>query len=407
MTKISTKKIKVLAITHSFPTRYNPIAAIFLLNQLEALKKYCDIKVIFPYLYSPRLKLFNPYYKYSKVPEKEVIKGIPIYHPKYPMFPRIPIVSKFLNFFLILEGFLSYLSSKKIVKNIAKKWDPDIIHIHGTLGEGLLGVMCKRIFRKPLLITVYGKDITALSNRTFSKSMTKFTLANCDGIICQSRFLENEVKSLGITNKLFYIIPMGAKKEKFRLRDKEKTRKILSMPLEKKIILFVGHLEPRKGPEYLIEAMKEVAKKDKDILCCIIGKGELEKKLRKMASDYNLEQYVKFLGLKTNDEVSLYMSACDIFVLPSLMEGLPVVLCEALLSGKPVVATSVAGTPELVTEEEGYLVRPRDAVSLAEKIMLALRKEWDVKKLLKRGCEFTTYNSAKKLVDVYLKFLTN
>ena len=119
----------------------------------------------------------------------------------------------------------------------------------------------------------------------------------------------------------------------------------------------------------------------------------------------NAGSYIKFLGQKVNDEIAPYMNACDVFALPSLNEGLPVVLCEALACGKPVVATNVAGTPELVNNDAGYLVKPKDEAELAEKIQLALNKKWNVKKMLERAKKFSVPVSAGKVAVVYNRLL--
>lgn len=395
------KKIKVLILTHMFPTKYNPIAGIFLLNQLKALQKCCDIRVIFPHAYVPKIKIFNPYYRFSKIPQQEKIKGIQVYHPKYLMVPRILFKLRFLNFYLAIESFFSYFTSKKLANTIIGKWNPDIIHIHGAVSEGLLGTNLKNKYGKPLLVTVYGEDVTKYSKQAPSKYLAKLSLRNSDAIICQSRFLENEIRGIGLSNKRFFIIPMGVNTTNFKPKDKNKVRKILDLPLNKKIILFVGHLVTRKGVEYLIRAIKVISNKNKNILCCIVGKGYLENHLKRVASNLNLDEFVRFVGQKTNEEVAKYMNACDIFVLPSLNEGLPVVLCEALACGKPVVATKVAGTPELVNTDVGYLVKPKDVDDLSKKIILALNKKWDKEKLLKRSKEFSVTNSVEKLMGVY------
>ena len=70
------KKIKVLVITHTFPTKQNPIAAIFLLNQLKALKKYCDVKIIFPYAYIPRFRLLSLTIATPLCLKKRVLRGL-------------------------------------------------------------------------------------------------------------------------------------------------------------------------------------------------------------------------------------------------------------------------------------------------------------------------------------------
>lgn len=399
------RKIKVLIITYTFPTKYNPIAAIFILNQLQELKKYCDIKVIFPYAYVPRISFFNPYYRFSKIKNKEFVEGIEVYHPKYFMFPRVLFIKKFLSFFLVFESLFSHRNSKKVAKRIMRDWNPDIIHMHSPLSGGLLGVKIKRVYNKPLLVTVHGEDITLHSKKALSKHLIKFTLRNSDAIVCVSEFLKKKINSMGIKKNKFFISPMGAPLDKFKLIGTNKVRRTLNLPNNKKIILFVGHLITRKGVEYLIRAVKRVLKKDKNILCCIIGKGHLEEYLKKLTSDLGLNDYIRFLGVKTNKEVIPYMNACDLLVLPSLNEGLPVVLCEALACGKPVVATRVAGTPELVNNDVGYLVKPKDVNDLTEKIVLALNKKWEKEKLLKRAREFSVTVSVKKLMKVYKSFL--
>ena len=92
-------------------------------------------------------------------------------------------------------------------------------------------------------------------------------------------------------------------------------------------------------------------------------------------------------------------------VLPSLDEGLPNVVVEALACGKPVVATNVGGIPDVVNDDVGYLVRPRDENELARKIIMALERKWDRKKLMKRARQFSVTKSAKKLMDVYKNML--
>lgn len=399
------KKIKLLIMTHTFPTKYNPIAAVFLLNQLKELKKYCDIRIIFPYGYVPQIKIFNPYYRFSKIPSEEKVEGIAVYHPKYLMIPRMMFGTRFLNLYLSIESIFSYLSSRKIADKIVEEWNPDILHMHGSLSEGWLAKRLKRKYKKPLLITVYGEDITRLSKEMLSSQITRSNLNEADAIICQSRFLRREIEGIGVKNKKFFIIPMGAEFGIFKPKDKHKARKLLNLPKGKKIILFVGHLVPRKGVEYLIRAMKIALGKDNNIFCCIVGTDHMKGYLQSLASELGLDKSIVFTGQKIHEEIAHYMSACDILVLPSLNEGLPVVLCEALACGKPVVATKVAGTPELVNNNVGYLVKPKDGRDLAEKIGLALERKWDIKKILERANQFSTAESAKKLVNVYRSYL--
>ena len=132
------RKLRVLILTHTFPTKHHPIASIFLLNQLDELKKFCELKVIFPHAYVPKIKALNPYYRFSEIPAEEKVNGIKVYHPKYLMIPRAVFRLRLLNFYLPIESFFSYISSKKTAEKIVEEWHPDIIHMHGSLNEGFL-----------------------------------------------------------------------------------------------------------------------------------------------------------------------------------------------------------------------------------------------------------------------------
>ena len=154
------KKIKVLVVTHTFPTKHNPIGAIFLLNQLEHLKKFCDIKIVFPHGYVPRFKFLNPYHRYSQIPYFETVKGMEVYHPKYLMIPRAIFKLKLLNLYISIESFFSYFSSLTVTEKIMKEWNPDVIHMHGGLSEAMLCNHLKKKYKKPLILTVYGEDVT-------------------------------------------------------------------------------------------------------------------------------------------------------------------------------------------------------------------------------------------------------
>jgi glycosyltransferase involved in cell wall biosynthesis len=271
--------------------------------------------------------------------------------------------------------------------------------------DGTIAVKCKKRYNKPLVVTLHGEDITKYSKMLFLKSLSKFILKRCDKIICVSKSLKNEIYKTNLSKKDIEIIPSGYNIERFRPLDTKKCRKILDLPENKTIILFVGHLIERKGIMYLIKALKILSEKNKEFLCYIVGRGVLEKSLKLMTSQLQLKNKVIFAGQKNPDEIPIWMNACDVLVLPSLNEGLPNVLSEAMACGKPVVATNVAGTPELVTKDVGLLVKPKNVNDLAKKITLALNKKWDKGKLLKRAREFSVTNSVKKLIDIYRSLL--
>lgn len=129
-------------------------------------------------------------------------------------------------------------------------------------------------------------------------------------------------------------------------------------------LLFVGRLAHVKGLPILFDALALLKDRIPNLTLQVVGDGKERADLEKRAAEIGVD--VVFLGFQTQDQVAIEMSNADIFVLPSLAEGVPVVLMEAMASGKPVIATRVAGVSELVEDKiHGLLVRPGDAQDLA------------------------------------------
>jgi len=139
----------------------------------------------------------------------------------------------------------------------------------------------------------------------------------------------------------------------------------------RKIIATAGRLSPEKGHKYLIGAMQSVTADMKDAVLLIFGEGPLRRELMQLAERLRCADSIYFLGFVP--EFSSFLREIDLFVLSSLAEGLPNALLEALAAAKPVVATSVGGVPEIVTDgQTGILVSPGDSVGLARAITKVL-----------------------------------
>ena len=132
------------------------------------------------------------------------------------------------------------------------------------------------------------------------------------------------------------------------------------MGKDEKIIIFVGALRPVKGVRYLIEAMKVIIDENRTTKLFIIGDGVERESLERLVEKLGLGDHVNFIGKVPNERVPEYMIASDVFVLPSLSEGFPVTILEAMASGLPIVATNVGGLPEIIKENEnGFLVKQK------------------------------------------------
>jgi glycosyltransferase involved in cell wall biosynthesis len=141
----------------------------------------------------------------------------------------------------------------------------------------------------------------------------------------------------------------------------------------------LGRMVEKKGFDIALQALAILRKQDIAVHMEIAGSGPLEDNLHLIASQLGLEDVVDFSGIKANSEVPAWLKTLDLFVLPCRrdkngdMDGIPVVLMEAMLSGVPVISTSISGIPELIChEEEGLLVEPESPQDLAEAMKLLL-----------------------------------
>ena len=137
------------------------------------------------------------------------------------------------------------------------------------------------------------------------------------------------------------------------------------------LVISVGRLTEQKGYEYLLKAIPTVLGALPQTKFYFVGDGELREGLQYLARTLYIDQYVNFLGIRS--DVTYLLPQCDLFVLSSLWEGFPTVIMESMVSGTPVIATDIPGSRELVRSgDNGWLVAPRDPESLGLAIISAL-----------------------------------
>jgi glycosyltransferase involved in cell wall biosynthesis len=229
-----------------------------------------------------------------------------------------------------------------------RKIEPHIVHTH-TSKAGILGRLAAWLARVPTIIhTPHGHVFYGHFGRSLSKI-----------------FLQME-KLLGrITHHHVALTPEEGK-DYLNLGVAE-----LNIPADSLVIGYVGWLIPIKGVTYLVKAMAEVAEKYPKSLLVLVGKGddkgEEEIKLREQVQSLGLTDKVLFLGWRP--DVAEITGCFDIFVLPSLNEGMGRVLVEAMAAGLPIVASRVGGIPDLIKNgENGLLVPPAEASAFGKAI---------------------------------------
>ncbi|MEM0192254.1 MAG: glycosyltransferase [Candidatus Korarchaeum sp.] len=280
----------------------------------------------------------------------------------------------------------------------------DLIHAHFTWPCGYAAVKLGDAFGTPVVVTIHENREWFLEEYGSGSSKIHYTWREADALIRVNR---SDSSLLREFNSRVFSIPNGFSPRRIRAMDVREARERLGLPMGSKVIFSLGALVPRKGFQYLIRAMPKVLREHHDVLCFIGGIGPYGKELRRIVRKLGLESKVKLLGFIPEDELSLWMNSCDVFVLPSLSESFGVVQIEAMACGKPVVATKNGGSEEIIVSEDyGLLCEPGDPDGLAERIAIALSRDWDPDTIRSYALSFSWENVVKRVVDVYREVLS-
>jgi glycosyltransferase involved in cell wall biosynthesis len=236
----------------------------------------------------------------------------------------------------------------------AKNRKPDILyHVGMPQTYGLIIAIIGRLLGIPVVVQNSGdlfdlwKRIDGLTRKL--SHIFKFNLSGiisfglADGIICQGPILAKKLTDRGINEAKVYIIPQPVDRERFYPPDnRERFKELLNLPKDKKMLLFVGRLEKLKGLEILLSVIESVSRHliSDNVVFCIVGDGVYRQKLEEFNSDF-----VRLEGKVSPERIHYYYKAADLFIFPSLTEGLPNVVLEAMSCGVPVIASNAGDIP--------------------------------------------------------------
>lgn len=353
--------MRVLEACQEFPNRYYPQLGTFIKQSIDSIASQgIDVTVISPKPFVLPLSAF-PYHNFFKLPRIEHTEKYDLHYPRY-----IYAVPK--KYFYPITGMsYSHFVFEYATKNI--KPEPDLIHAHFSYPDGYGMMKLAKKWRVPLVISALGTiERKVAYEGTYTSKQIIEAMNFADKILSVSEDLKLHIVNLGINEEKVHVVPNGVDTKKFKPAGKAHARNLLNLPQDKNIVLFVGALRKIKGVDYLIEAAENFV--DSNTHLFMVGRDDgLRKNLEKRAHELKIADYIKFTGPVNHDDIPLWISASDILVLPSLSEGRPNVVLEALACEVPVVATNVGGIPELMVDgETGYLVPAKSPRELSRKI---------------------------------------
>jgi glycosyltransferase involved in cell wall biosynthesis len=247
---------------------------------------------------------------------------------------------------------------------------PDVVHAESHLFLSTVqAVNMSKKLGLPCVVTVHGVFADRgfainFAQEAYLRTLGLEVFKNADRIICLTRSDAEEIAGFGCPLNKIRLVPNAVDSEFFKPGDER----------EDNLIVWVGRFVPEKGVEYLVEAARILVDKHRDVKFLLIGYGPLKTKIIRLVYNYGLlGKSVHFVGPLSREEIAKILSKATVFVFPSLREGLPLSVLEAMACSLPVVGSDIPGVNDVVMHgENGFLVPPKEAKALANGILVLL-----------------------------------
>lgn len=373
----------------------------------KELANESGLHVISPLPWFPNLSIFRNVEKFrqwamfSSIPAQDVYDEIPVEYPKYFFLPKIGY---------IFQPVAIFLATFSKIRVLHKQGKVDVINAHWIYPDAIAAVYMAKKLGVPCVISARGCDINRYSNSFIRRLQTKWALQHADGITVVSNALKDKIIAIYKTpEEKISIIPNGVDSGVFKQMSQIDCQRELGLNSDKKKLLFVGQLQPVKSVDTLIRALSILKNEGKlDFETLIVGEGPLREQLESLAKELQLDEAdISFKGQQAHDKVASYFGAADLLCLPSIREGRPNVIIEALATGLPVVASSVGGIPELINDKNGALVPPSSPEKLSQALATSINKKWQRKEITEGSNSSSWSHCSEQYYSLFSKIISN
>ncbi len=354
--------LRSLVLTSQFPNPKYPHWASFNRQQIDHLAGLCQLALVAPVPWTDLLQAGA-----WRLPPQD--KPYPVRWPTFWYVPRLRRA---------WHGRAFLWAAWPSLRRLAASLQPQVLLATWLFPAGWAGMIAAHRLGLPLVLKVHGSDVMTFQNDPQRLPYLKQALKAAAAVVAVSRSLASEAVRLGARPEGVSVVGNGLDRELFAPADRHKARRALGLFSQGRVLLYVGRLEPVKGLETALRALAQV----KETTLLVVGAGSQEAALKSLASELGISGRVTWAGQQEHQKVPQYMAASDAVLLPSLSEGDPNIVLEALGCGRPLVASAVGGVPEVVRQgEQGALFEPGDATGLAGAIEEVLAREWDPDRL--------------------------
>jgi colanic acid/amylovoran biosynthesis glycosyltransferase len=252
---------------------------------------------------------------------------------------------------------IAYCVEAALVARWMRRNDVRHLHVHFGNAGATVGVLVKRLTGCELSFTIHGPD----EFDDVNGQHLPLKMQEANGVICISQFAKAQLMRISHPDhwSKLQVCRLGVDPALFEYRERSERKTVVDL-------LCVGRLSSAKCQVLLVQACAQLRDEGLNFSLTMVGDGPDRPRIEQCIAEYKLEGYIHLTGSLNQVEVRAHFAQADIFVLPSLAEGIPVVLMEAMSSGVPCISTPVNGIPELIEHDRtGLLSTPGDVDSLA------------------------------------------
>ncbi len=381
---------RVLFLTSLFPTEAEPFKAPFVVRIIRALMvSAVEGTLLAPVRWDPRAGRRDT--GQARAQYASLTQGLQPIRPRLFLTPYLGRSLHWLFYFACI-----YRTASRVIRDR----QVEFIYVMYAYPDGVAGILVGLCTRTPVIVRTMGCDINLFTQQFLKRHIIRCALKRAFHIVAVSTPMKATLVALGIPPERITVIYNGVDRSVFTPMDMRECRHRLQLPNDEKSILFVGGLEEVKDTPALIEAFGRLTQTGTRCHLYIVGDGPLRSTIERQVRAKALDGSVTLLGERASPEIALWMNACNVLCLPSIREGAPNVIIEALSCHRPVVATAVGGTPELLSlYQAGLCVQPRDPDALADALRTSLDTEFSADARTPRR-EFTWERMAEEFTAI-------
>jgi teichuronic acid biosynthesis glycosyltransferase TuaC len=386
--------VKVLTYTSLFPNQAQPDLGVFIYQRMAhfAAREKNQVIVVAPIPYAPSWISAARWKKWTGIPPVEHRGNLTIYHPAYPMLPKVS---------LPLQALLMLLGSFSLVQKLHRAHKFDLIDAHFVYPDGLAGVLLGRLLKVPAVVSARGTDINLYPKYRFIRPQIRYALRKAVGAIAVCKALQDVMVSLAGPGRHVQVIGNGVDTSRFFPIPQGAACRELNLSLDGPMVVAVGALVPRKGYHFLIPAFAQICEQFPGAHLYILGEGESRGELQQMIRTLGLAGRVHLQGNCPNARLRFWYGAANVSCLVSSREGWPNVLLESLACGTPVVATGLWGTPEVITSPDLGVIVDQTIPCIASGLKSALERNWNREQIAAHARE-RDWNVVAQELEEYL-----